>query len=143
MTPSLRSESSEFSTGRRLYHDSLARQRDFQDPFQFGAAYSAHPVRMRTDTTTNHASLSGYPGQDDGDTDRERAHRCRPSATLAEYLTIEELAEQLRISPRTIRRWRTLRIGPPHLKCGPRRVLYKLEHVRDWLDSQAAGGAQK
>jgi DNA-binding transcriptional MerR regulator len=59
---------------------------------------------------------------------------------LSEYVTIDVLARELGVSTRTIRRWRTLRIGPPHLKCGPRRVLYKLDQVREWLDAQAAGG---
>ena len=57
---------------------------------------------------------------------------------LSDYLRPEDLAEQLGVTTRTLRRWRTLRIGPPQLKCGPRRILYKVEDVRAWLDS---GGA--
>lgn len=58
---------------------------------------------------------------------------------FSDYLTVEQLAEQLGVTTRTVRRWQTLRVGPPRLKCGPRRVLYKVEDVKAWLDS----GAQK
>lgn len=50
------------------------------------------------------------------------------------YLRREELAQQLRVSPRTIDRWQTLRCGPPRVTIG-RTILYNLESVRHWLRS--------
>ena len=53
---------------------------------------------------------------------------------LEGYLRREELARQFGLSPRTIDRWEALRKGPPRV-CIGRTILYKLESVRDWLDS--------
>ena len=51
------------------------------------------------------------------------------------YLRREELARQLGLSPRTIDRWESLRIGPPRVSIG-RTILYKAESVLEWLNSQ-------
>lgn len=50
------------------------------------------------------------------------------------YLRRAELAQQLRVSPRTIDRWQTSRCGPPRVAIG-RTILYNLESVRQWLRS--------
>ncbi len=44
------------------------------------------------------------------------------------HLTQSELAERWRISPRTLERWRWLRLGPQYLKIGGR-VVYMLADV--------------
>jgi hypothetical protein len=47
------------------------------------------------------------------------------------HLTQVELAERWRISPRTLERWRWLRLGPQYLKIGGR-VVYSLEDVQSF-----------
>lgn len=51
---------------------------------------------------------------------------------LSEFLTKEELAEQLQRNPRTLDRWAVLRIGPPRTHVG-RMVLYRRASVQKWL----------
>ncbi len=51
------------------------------------------------------------------------------------YLTGEELADRLRVSPKTIANWRNMGRGPKFLRSseGKRgRVLYRLEDVEQW-----------
>ena len=59
-------------------------------------------------------------------------------ALLADYFEKFELAEELHKSPRTLDRWERLRIGPPSVIVGTRR-LYLRDGVRHWL---AAGGTK-
>ena len=47
------------------------------------------------------------------------------------HLTQDELAKRWRISPRTLERWRWLRLGPQYLKIGGR-VVYALEDVENF-----------
>ena len=54
------------------------------------------------------------------------------SGLLDDYLTIEELAEELCRSVRTIARWDSLRIGPPKTVIG-KKSYYRREGVRQWL----------
>jgi predicted DNA-binding transcriptional regulator AlpA len=59
---------------------------------------------------------------------------------LEGYLSKEQLARQLCLSPRTIDRWEALRKGPPRV-CIGRTILYSIHSVREWLashESQAA-----
>jgi predicted DNA-binding transcriptional regulator AlpA len=58
-----------------------------------------------------------------------------PKLVLDGYLRREELAQQLGLSPRTIDRWEALRKGPPRV-CVGRTVLYNVDSVREWLQSQ-------
>jgi excisionase family DNA binding protein len=53
-------------------------------------------------------------------------------AVLNDYLTSEQLAQQLGVSLRTVARWHALRQGPPRTRVG-RRVLYRLDSVKTWL----------
>ncbi len=56
-------------------------------------------------------------------------------SVLAEYMSRDELAEQLDRCPRTLDRWDSLKIGPPRTIIG-RRVLYRRAAVQEWLLSQ-------
>lgn len=47
------------------------------------------------------------------------------------HLTEHELAERLRLSVRTLQRWRWQGKGPAYLKLG-RRVVYRLADVEAW-----------
>ena len=54
---------------------------------------------------------------------------------LSEFLTKEELAEQLQRNPRTLDRWAVLGMGPPRTYVG-RKVLYRRASVQKWLVAQ-------
>ena len=51
---------------------------------------------------------------------------------LEGYLSRDELAKEIRRSPRTIDRWHTMREGPPRVRMG-RTIFYKVDSVRKWL----------
>jgi hypothetical protein len=54
---------------------------------------------------------------------------------LAEFLTREELAAELRRNPRTLDRWDVLGMGPPRTFVG-RKILYRRASVQKWLAAQ-------
>jgi len=51
---------------------------------------------------------------------------------LSEYLSREQLAEEIHKSVRTLERWEELRIGPPVTRLG-RDPYYSIVSVRKWL----------
>lgn len=55
------------------------------------------------------------------------------SAPAAEYLTQAEVARRYKVSERTIERWRLTGDGPPFVRVGLRRVLYRLADCETWL----------
>lgn len=60
-----------------------------------------------------------------------------PSATLpARYLTNEEAAAFLRLSPRTLEKLRVIGGGPRFRKFG-RRVMYALADLEAWADARS------
>jgi predicted DNA-binding transcriptional regulator AlpA len=63
------------------------------------------------------------------------AARERARTVLSEYMTPEELADELGICRRTLDRWHTSRTGPPRVTVG-RRPLYRREAVTEWLRSR-------
>ena len=52
------------------------------------------------------------------------------------YLNQTEAAHELRVSVRTLLRWRQVGIGPRFVRAGATRVLYSLEELRAWAASQ-------
>lgn len=66
-------------------------------------------------------------------------HNIRQVASLGtqleDYLSVAEVSNVLRVSGRTLRRWRLMRVGPAHVKCG-RTVLYRGAAVAEWLRAQ-------
>jgi excisionase family DNA binding protein len=57
------------------------------------------------------------------------------NGVLAEYLTEQELAEQLHITVVTLKRWRALRQAPPVTRLG-RTILFRRDAVDKWLVSR-------
>ena len=57
------------------------------------------------------------------------------NSPLSEYLTRDELAQNLNRHPRTIKRWNLQRKGPPYIRIG-NAILYKRSDVATWLESQ-------
>ena len=58
-------------------------------------------------------------------------------ASARRYLTNEEAAEFLRLSPRTLEKHRILGTGPRFRKFG-RRVLYALADLEAWADARTS-----
>jgi excisionase family DNA binding protein len=55
------------------------------------------------------------------------------SKILDDYLTAEQLAGQLHVTPRTVYRWCSLGEGPPRTTIGGKRF-FRLTAVRAWLE---------
>lgn len=60
------------------------------------------------------------------------------SAAKPEFLTTQEAAELLRLSPRTLEKQRVLGGGPRFRKFGAR-VVYAMADLRAWADGNAYG----
>ena len=56
---------------------------------------------------------------------------------LTGWLNRTDLARELTLSVDTLQRWETRRVGPPCVRVG-RKVLYRMEAVREWLRDQEA-----
>lgn len=54
---------------------------------------------------------------------------------LSDYVTREQLAEELKITTRTLDKWAWLRSGPSKIKIGAR-CYYHRQDVLKWLDAQ-------
>jgi hypothetical protein len=52
-----------------------------------------------------------------------------------EYLNTDETAKRLRLSPRTLEKWRVTGSGPTFVKCG-RRVVYRADDVDRWAEAR-------
>jgi len=52
---------------------------------------------------------------------------------LDDYLTEEATANQLGVTPRTLRAWRQQRIGPAFVRIGQRAIFYRREAIQLWL----------
>lgn len=62
-----------------------------------------------------------------------------PAVALEPHYTPEEMAELLRVTTRTLGRWRDQRIGPPYVKIG-RKVRYPQSGAVRYLAQQTHGG---
>ena len=56
---------------------------------------------------------------------------------LTGWLNRSDLARELTLSVDTLQRWESRRVGPPCVRVG-RKVLYRMEAVREWLRDQEA-----
>jgi hypothetical protein len=59
---------------------------------------------------------------------------------LADFLTQDEAAAELKICERTLDRWRRLGEGPPITKLG-RRILYRRSSLQVWLHGREHQGS--
>lgn len=54
-------------------------------------------------------------------------------AGATDYITEEDFCSRYRIAPRTAQRWRKEgRFGPPYIRAGGRRILYRLSDCEAW-----------
>ena len=58
-------------------------------------------------------------------------------------LTLNEVAEMIRVPAATLRYWRHQGTGPQSFKMGPRRVMYRERDVLAWIDTQYAGSRDR
>lgn len=63
------------------------------------------------------------------------------NGVLSDYLTTEQLAAELGVSPKTLRSWRSLGEAPVATRLGPHFVRFKRADVRTWLDGRKSGEA--
>lgn len=55
------------------------------------------------------------------------------------FLTVQEVAELLRVSPATVRAWIAKGEGPPAMRFG-KQIRYRPERVMEWVEQQEEGG---
>jgi excisionase family DNA binding protein len=53
-----------------------------------------------------------------------------------DLLTVEEAAELLRVTARTLGSWRSQKIGPPFIQVTRKAVLYSRAALLEWLKSK-------
>lgn len=55
------------------------------------------------------------------------------------FLTVQEVADVLRVSPATVRAWIAKGEGPPAMRFG-KQIRYRPERVMEWVEQQEEGG---
>ena len=80
--------------------------------------------------------LAKHVGMKSNDSERQQigAENRRPGL-LDDFLSTEELAVELDVTPLTLVRWRMQKTGPPVTRLG-RRILYRRSSLQKWLVSQ-------
>jgi predicted DNA-binding transcriptional regulator AlpA len=71
-----------------------------------------------------------------------RADDCRTAAAEPEHLTLDETAEWLRCSTRTLQRLLETGSGPPVIRLSERRLIFRLADLRAWLAQRTRGAAE-
>jgi predicted DNA-binding transcriptional regulator AlpA len=51
--------------------------------------------------------------------------------------TTQEVAEWLRMNPKTLSAWRTLGKGPKFIRLGSKGIRYRISDIEDWLSRQS------
>jgi hypothetical protein len=69
----------------------------------------------------------------------ERSTHHRAAATESEHLTLDETAEWLRCSTRTLQRLLETGSGPPVIRLSERRLIFRLTDLRAWLAGRTTG----
>jgi predicted DNA-binding transcriptional regulator AlpA len=64
----------------------------------------------------------------------------RIAITESEHLTLDETAEWLRCSTRTLQRLLETGRGPPLIRISERRLIFRKADLRRWLAGQTTGG---
>lgn len=108
-----------------------------QCPFDrlFRLRFALRPVFMSPDL-----GMPGATSFSDGGIVREPEEQGHgtsenEASVLADWITRDDLATQLGVSPQTVKRWAMRREGPPWMKVG-RKVLYNRDSVKEWLRSR-------
>ncbi len=68
-------------------------------------------------------------------TDPQPVAALEPLNLLADWITREQLANELGLKTETLGRWEARRVGPPCTRIG-RKALYRRASVQDWIRAQ-------
>jgi hypothetical protein len=63
----------------------------------------------------------------------------RTATTESEHLTLDETAEWLRCSTRTLQRLLETGNGPPVIRLSERRLIFRVADLRSWLSERTTG----
>ncbi|PVX64972.1 UNVERIFIED_ORG: hypothetical protein FNL38_1011038 [Nocardia globerula] len=55
---------------------------------------------------------------------------------VEKYLTTKQVSEKINVPAATLRYWRHCNSGPESQTLGPKRVVYKLSKLNEWLAAQ-------
>jgi hypothetical protein len=72
----------------------------------------------------------------------ERADHHRTAVNESEHLTLDETAEWLRCSTRTLQRLLETGSGPPVIRLSERRLIFRLADLRIWLAQRTHGATE-
>jgi predicted DNA-binding transcriptional regulator AlpA len=72
----------------------------------------------------------------------ERTNQHHAAAADPEHLTLNETAEWLRCSTRTLQRLLETGSGPPVIRLSERRLIFRLADLRAWLAQRTRGAAE-
>jgi predicted DNA-binding transcriptional regulator AlpA len=73
----------------------------------------------------------------------DHPHRYRARTIESEHLTLDETAEWLRCSTRTLQRLLETGSGPPVVRLSERRLIFRLADLRTWLAQRTHGRATR
>lgn len=62
-------------------------------------------------------------------------HQAASQSLLADWISRDQLAQELMVTADTLSRWEARREGPPCMRVG-RKVFYRRSSVEDWLISR-------
>jgi hypothetical protein len=62
-----------------------------------------------------------------------------PSGLFADYFEEADLAKELRVTVKTLRRWARENRGPARRQISGNRVVYRRDLVREWLEGPSEG----
>ena len=77
------------------------------------------------------ASTTGHPGD-------HASGESLMGGPKPAFLTVQEVADLLRVSPGTVRAWIAKGEGPPMLRFG-KQIRYRPERVMEWVEQQEGG----
>jgi hypothetical protein len=72
----------------------------------------------------------------------QRADHHRATTAAPEHLTLDETADWLRCSTRTLQRLLETGSGPPVIRLSERRLIFRLADLRVWLAQRTRGTAE-
>ena len=82
-------------------------------------------------SSANHPSVSGENADLKSATERDSLKRLS-----SPYLTVEQAADYLRVSKNYLDKLRVSGLGPPFVRLGRRKVLYRMSDLNEWVEER-------